>query len=121
LNPKKVLLVDDDVDVLEPNQFLLIDEGYDVITAKNGAEAIDAYIENKPDIVLMDIKMPVLDGYEAFYKIMKIDKNAKIVFTSAYAIDNEKYQKAKQLGICDLLAKPFDIDSLVKSIIKYSK
>jgi len=113
-------LVDDDIDVLEPIQYLLIEEGYEVISALNGREAITVYKENKPDIIFMDIKMPVLNGYEAFNKIKEIDKNAKIVFTSGYAIDNEQFQSAKKLGLCDLLTKPFEIESMIKMIKKYS-
>ena len=113
-------MVDDDIDVLEPIQYLLIEEGYEVISALNGREAITVYKENKPDIIFMDIKMPVLNGYEAFNKIKEIDKNAKIVFTSGYAIDNEQFQSAKKLGLCDLLTKPFEIESMIKMIKKYT-
>ncbi len=113
-------MVDDDIDVLEPIQYLLIEEGYEVISALNGSEAITVYKENKPDIIFMDIKMPVLNGYEAFNKIKEIDKNAKIVFTSGYAIDNEQFESAKKLGLCDLLTKPFEIESMIKMIKKYS-
>jgi len=120
LNHKTILLVDDDIDVLEPIQYLLTEEGHKVITASNGNEAITEYTENTPDIVFMDIKMPVLDGFEAFNRIIELDKEAKIVFTSGYAIDDERFQKAKQKSLCDLLSKPFEIDSLIKMIKKYA-
>ena len=120
MDGKTILLVDDDIDVLEPIQYLLIEEGYEVISASNGREAIAVYRENKPDIIFMDIKMPVLNGYEAFNKIMKIDKKAKIVFTSGYAIDNEEFLIAKKNGLCNLLTKPFEIESMIKMIKKYS-
>ncbi len=115
-----MLLVDDDVDIMEPVQYLLIEEGHEVITASNGLEAITEYKESKPAIVFMDIKMPVLNGYEAFKKIKELDKDAKIVFTSGYAIDGEEFQTAKNLGLCDLLPKPFEIDSMIKMIKKYT-
>jgi len=120
VDSKTVLLVDDDMDVLESTQYLLMDEGFDVITAKNGEEAINEFISNKPHIIFMDIKMPIMNGYDAFYKIKKLDKNAKIVLTSSYAIDNEKFQKAKEFSLSDLLNKPFDIDSMIKMIKKYA-
>jgi len=115
-----VLLVDDDVDIIEPVQYLLIEEGHEVLTASNGLEAITEYKESKPAITFMDIKMPVLNGYEAFKKIKELDKDAKIVFTSGYAIDDEKFQTAKKSGLCDLLPKPFEIDSMIKMIKKYT-
>ncbi len=120
MNRKTVLLVDDDIDVLEPIQYLLIEEGHKVITASNGNEAITEYNENTPDIIFMDIKMPVLNGYDAFNKIKDTDKDAKIVFTSGYAIDDAEFQIAKKSGLCDLLAKPFDINAMLKMIKKYA-
>ena len=113
-------MVDDDVDVLEPIQYLLIEEGHKVITASNGSEAITEYKENEPAITFMDIKMPVLNGYDAFNKIKELDKDAKIVFTSGYAIEDKEFQSAKKSGLCDILTKPFDIDSLLKMIKKYA-
>jgi len=115
---KTVLLVDDDIDIIEPTQYLLIEEGYNVITASNGEEAITEYFDNKPGITFMDIKMPVLNGYEAFKRIKNKDKDAKIVFTSGYAIDNEQFQEAKKLGLCGLLPKPVEINSMIKMINK---
>ncbi len=120
MNGKTVLLVDDDIDVLEPIQYLLIEEGHKVISASNGSEAITEYKEEKPDITFMDIKMPVLNGYDAFCKIREFDKNAIVVFTSGYAINNEQFQNAKKLGLCDLLTKPFEIESMIKMIKKYA-
>jgi len=117
---KTVLLVDDDIDIIEPTQYLLIEEGFPVVTASNGEEAITAYFDNKPAITFMDIKMPVLNGYEAFKRIINKDKDAKIVFTSGYAIDNEQFQEAKKLGLCDLLPKPIEINSMIKMIKKYT-
>ena len=115
-----MLLVDDDIDIIEPVQYLLIEEGYEVIVASNGSDAITKYKENKPSITFMDIKMPILNGYEAFKKIMETDKDAKIVFTSGYAIDSEQFQNAKKLGLCGILTKPFDIDDMIKMIKKYT-
>lgn len=115
----KILLVDDDIDVLEPNQYLLIEEGYKVISATNGNDAIRKFREESPDIVFMDIKMPGVDGYEAFYKIKEIDKDAKIVLTSAYAIDDEMYKKAKKSCLKGILTKPFGIVDMTKMIKKF--
>jgi len=107
-----ILLEDDDIQFLEATEYMLKYENYDVITAKNGEEAIKKYKESSPDIVLMDLKMPVMNGYDAFFKIKKEDPDAKIVFTSAYAINNEEFVKAKKSGLKGLLTKPFDLDEL---------
>jgi CheY-like chemotaxis protein len=60
----------------------------------------------------MDLKMPVMNGYEAFFKIIKDNPNAKIVFTSSYTINNDEYEKAETEGLFGLLTKPFDLDEL---------
>lgn len=105
-------MVDDDVQFLEATEYMLKYEDYVVITAKNGEEAIKKYRESKPDVVLMDLKMPVMNGYDAFFKITQESPEAKIVFTSAYAIDNDEFDKAKKSGLFGLLTKPFDLADL---------
>jgi CheY-like chemotaxis protein len=75
---KKILIVDDDLAVLEVLSLMLKDD-YEVITATNGKEAIDKYRKFKPDLVLMDVVMPEMDGIRATKEILKIDPNAKII------------------------------------------
>ena len=117
----KILLVDDDSDYLEVTQLMLMDEGYDVIPATNGEDGITKFRESKPDIVFLDIKMPGIDGYETFFRIKKIDSDAKVVFASSYALENEKYKKAKEMGLCGIVNKPADFDEYEKMIKKYAK
>lgn len=108
----KILLVDDDAQFLEATEYMLKYENYEVITAKNGEEAIKKYRESSPDIVLMDLKMPIMNGYDAFFKIKKDNPDAKIVFTSSYAINNEEFARAEDSGLFGLLTKPFDLNEL---------
>ena len=112
--------MDDDTDVLESTQYMLVSEGYYVITGKNGEEAITKYKENKPDIVFLDIRMPVMDGYDAFFKIKEYDPKAKVVFITAFAIDDEKYIEAKKKTMLDFIIKPFTLEKLEEIIIKYT-
>lgn len=107
-----ILLVDDDFQLLESAEYMLGYEGYNVITAKNGEEAVTRYDEVKPVLTLMDIKMPVLNGYDAFMRIIKKHPKANIVFTSAYAIDDHQFKDAKKLGLKGLLTKPFELEDL---------
>lgn len=118
---KKILFVDDDSDFLEVNQLMLIDEGYDVIPAKNGSEAVEKYKEINPDIVFLDIKMPGIDGYETFFRIIKFDPDARIIFTSSYALNNDKFKHAKNLSLIGLLNKPFEFDDIENIIKKHAK
>lgn len=108
----RILLVDDDIQFLEATEYMLKYENYDVITAKNGEEAVKKYKESPTDIVLMDLKMPVMNGYDAFFKIKKDSPNAKIIFTSSYTINNKEFEKAEAAGLFGLLTKPFDLNEL---------
>lgn len=110
-NPR-ILLVDDDAQFLEATEYMLKYDNYEVITAKNGEEAVKKYKESRPDIVLMDLKMPIMNGYDAFFKIKKDNPDAKIVFTSSYAINNEEFARAEDSGLFGLLTKPFDLNEL---------
>jgi two-component system, OmpR family, alkaline phosphatase synthesis response regulator PhoP len=106
-NPFKILVVDDENDILEFIEYNLKKEGYDVYLAHNGQEAIELGKKIKPDLILLDVMMPVMDGIEAC-KQMKSDKNfAKsfIVFLTARA---EEYSEIAgfNAGADDYIAKP---------------
>ncbi len=116
---KTILLVDDDVDLLENTSFMIKSMNYEVITAQNGEEGVSRYKETKPDLTLMDIRMPMMDGYEAFYKIKQYDSNAKVVLITAYYIDEEKHQKAKTMGLMATVNKPYTFETLEKLVQKY--
>lgn len=116
---KTILIADDDLDVLESTQYMLLEEGYDVIIANNGKEAINAYKIHNPGIVLLDVRMPIVDGYEAFFSIKKYDSDAKIIFITAFSVDRQKTEKAKEMGLLDLLQKPIEFEKINKIIQKY--
>ncbi len=111
-----ILLVDDDSELLESAEYMLGYEGYEVVTAKNGEEAVTRYEEVKPVLTLMDIKMPIMNGYDAFMRIIKKHPKANVVFTSAYAIDDSQFKNAKKLGLKGLLTKPFELEELSEVI-----
>lgn len=113
---KKILFADDDMDFLEATQLMLLDKGFDVETASDGIQAVERYREVMPDILFMDIKMPEIDGYEAFSRIIKFDGDARVIFTSSYALNDKKYHNAKKASLRDLLNKPLEFKSLEKMI-----
>jgi len=115
---KIILIVDDDVDLLENTVFLIKSAGYDVIMAQNGADAVQKYKETCPNLVLMDIRMPIMDGYDAFFKIKQFDTNAKVILITAYAHDEKKHDKAKSLNLIDTISKPYTIEQLEDIISK---
>ena len=87
--------------------------------AKNGKEAVDIYRKNPEiDLILMDIKMPVMDGYSATIKIRSIDYNVKIVAQTAYALSGDR-EKAIAAGCDDYITKPLSKETLMSTIDKY--
>ena len=114
------MLVDDEKDLLESTQFLLESRGFQVSIAKDGLEAISVYQQQKPSMVFMDVRMPKMDGFEAFEKIITIDKNAKIVLVSGFQGDVKKITDAKNKGLCCYHNKPVRIEKLEELIEKFT-
>jgi CheY-like chemotaxis protein len=108
----KIMVVDDEIAMREILKIMLKD--YRVIEASNGKEAIKLYKEEKPDIVLMDIMMPIMNGIEATSEIKRIDPQAKIVAITAYA--SSKGEKVVKAGADYILKKPFTRRDVVKVI-----
>jgi CheY-like chemotaxis protein len=117
MTPQKILLVDDERALSELiSEGLLIKGDYDIEKALNGSEALEKYKEFLPDIVVMDIEMPVMDGYESSSKIKSFDPNAKIlVMTGNPWCDRAR--KTIEEGIAlSLLEKPVSLEDLNRTI-----
>jgi len=114
-----ILIVDDDLPLLENTAYMIETLGYEVVTANDGIEAVEVYKAAHPALTLMDIKMPKLDGYGAFFKIKEFDSNAKIVLITAYTLDEKKHLKAQSMSLLDTIEKPYDIENLKKVIDKF--
>ena len=93
------------------------DKGYEIFEATNGQEGVAKYQELNPDLVFMDLTMPVLDGYKATAKIMELDKNAIIIVTTA-DIQPKSISNVMELGAFTLLKKPAKAESIVDAIEK---
>ena len=119
LEGKKILLAEDNVINQEIILGLLEDSKLDIQIAQNGQEAIDLYKNGNYDLILMDIQMPHVDGYEAARQIRKMDKDVPIIALSASAM-KEDVLKTKYSGMNEHLNKPIDINELYTKIIKYS-
>lgn len=88
---EKILCVDDDRSVLQLYYEELTDEGYKVILAKDGKEALSKYSKEKPDLVIMDIRMPGMSGLDALTVILGKDRQASIIFNTAYPQHRENF------------------------------
>jgi DNA-binding response OmpR family regulator len=122
----KILIAEDERDIRDLIAFTLRFAGYEVITASNGEEALEMAPKVNPDLILMDVRMPRMTGYEAC-KLMKADpdlKNIPIVFLTARGQESE-IQQGLEAGAEEYLLKPFAPDQLtnrVKAILdKYGK
>ena len=112
------ILVVDDADFMRQRCMrLLNDSGYDTISAVNGREAVEKYKAEKPDIVLLDITMPDMDGLEALKLIVEYDKDAKIAMVTAIGQQNMVIECLKA-GAKDFVVKPFDADRLLDAVSK---
>ncbi len=112
---RKVLVIDDEPDIREIVRLYLCDEGYEVIEAGNGQEGILKAQQQKPDVIILDIMMPGINGFEVA-KHLKDDPNTKdipIIILSVLAQDSQYRQ-----GILDYISKPFRQEELVNTIHK---
>lgn len=117
MSKRKILIADDDKSTRELISIVLEDEGYEVTTAVNGIETIDKAIKEKPDLIVLDIMMPQMDGYEALNKIKDNDEIAEIPILIITARTIKIYEKiSKGLGAVDHITKPFSPDELLDKI-----
>jgi two-component system, NtrC family, response regulator AtoC len=108
---KLILVVDDEENIRELLRESLEDEGYRVNVAKNGQEAVEKVRALNPDTVLMDVKMPIMSGMDAFLKIKESQPDLPVIFLTAFG-SSDLAISAMKSGAYDYLTKPFDIDEV---------
>ncbi|MCT4663117.1 MAG: response regulator [Tissierellales bacterium] len=114
----RILIVDDAAFMRMMIKDILTKNGFEVVgEAENGAKAIEKYGELKPDLVVMDITMPEVDGIQAVKEIKKSDANAKIVMCSAMG-QQAMVIEAIQAGAKDFIVKPFQADRVIEAVKK---
>ncbi len=114
---KKILLVDDEEGFLSVIKEALEIRGFDIVTAKSAIEAGLELSSKKPDLILMDIKMPGIDGLQACTAIKKNPDTANIPIMVVSAISDEaQIKRAHKMGVTDYFVKPIDIEKLVNRI-----
>jgi two-component system cell cycle response regulator DivK len=117
---KRILVVEDQEDNRQILRDLLTKAGFDMIEAENGEDAVALAQASRPDLILMDIQLPILDGYEATRRI-KADPNLKsipIIVVTSYALSGDE-EKARLAGCDDYVAKPFSPRQLLAKIKEY--
>jgi CheY-like chemotaxis protein len=115
MRPGKVLVVDDEPEVRQVLLEFLASRGYDVTAAAGGAEAVALVETIKPDLVLLDVAMPSMDGVETLKRIVALEPGLAVIMVTANA-DIGITSKLLALGAVDYVPKPFDLDYLDQAV-----
>lgn len=115
--PKKILIVDDEPSIIVPIQFLMEQNGYDVLVAFSGEEAMEVIEENQPDLILLDIMLPVIDGFEVCQRVRENPQwnKIKIILLTALGSD-ANVEKGLALGADAYITKPFSNIEIVDKV-----
>ena len=117
MNEKSVLIVDDEPGICTELELFLSKNGYKVTSASNGKEALSIYKKLKPDLVISDYRMPVMNGFELFLKIKQIDRNARVILMSA-VVDLDPFVLTKNSAAFEFIEKPLDLMKLIEYMEK---
>lgn len=112
----RLLVVDDEVDICDFVKNFFKERNFDVSVAYDGKEAIGAIAASKPDIVLLDIKMPVMDGMETLKNIRKLDDTIKVIMVTAIE-DADTAEEAKHRGASEYITKPLLLEQLERTVL----
>lgn len=114
---KKILLIDDEKDLVEELTLRLAAEGYEVLAAFDGQEGLEKARQEKPDLILLDVVMPKLDGYEVCLELKKDSSTKKIpiIMISAKSQESDKF-RGKECGASAYITKPYETDLLLQKI-----
>jgi DNA-binding response OmpR family regulator len=117
---KKILVVDDEVDLVETVRFPLEMEGFDVLVSYNGEDALSQARKEKPDLIILDLMLPKLDGYKVC-RLLKFDERYKhipILMLTAKTQEKDKIL-GKETGADEYITKPFEMDYLMEKVKAY--
>jgi DNA-binding response OmpR family regulator len=111
----RILVVDDEPDARELLQEFLTGKGYEVLTASNGEEALQKVKEERPHLILLDVRMPNMSGLEVLRRVRGIDQEVGVIMVTAVN-EEETGREALQLGAFDYIVKPLDLEYLERSL-----
>jgi DNA-binding NtrC family response regulator len=120
LTKERILIVDDEKNIVTSLQEILNDEGYDIVTAEDGLDALEMVQSEPPDLVLLDIWIPGMDGIEVLQAIKTYHPEIEVLVMSGHGTIDTAV-KATKLGAYDFIEKPFSLDQLVLSVEKALK
>lgn len=113
---KKIMVVDNEPDIVDLTRTVLEIGGYNVVPAYSGEECLKKIDEEKVDLILLDIMMPGMSGWDVFNRINKKSPEIKIAFMSVLEISDKRKQVLLDEGLADYIMKPFDKDTLLDRV-----
>ena len=113
---KKIMVVDNEPDIVDLTRTVLEIGGYSVIPAYSGEECLKLLEKQKVDLILLDIMMPGMSGWDVFNRINKKSTNVKVAFMSVLEISDKRKQVLLDEGLADYIMKPFDKDTLLNRV-----
>ncbi|PKN04871.1 MAG: Fis family transcriptional regulator [Deltaproteobacteria bacterium HGW-Deltaproteobacteria-9] len=116
----KILVIDDDVSISETLELYLTEEGYDVVTAPTGTEGLNQFVKHSPDVVILDIRLPDIDGFTVLEDLREENENVKVIMITAHH-DMDSTIRAMKEGAFDYIHKPINVDELDIAIKKAVK
>jgi len=117
MGKERILVVEDNMDTYELVHFILERNGFETFLAVNGREGVNAALKQKPDLIIMDMSMPEMDGWTATDLIKKDAQTSSIplIALTAHALPGDR-QRAMDIGCNEYVTKPMDLDDLVETI-----
>jgi len=120
MDKRKILVIDDEIDIVETLAFMLKSRGFEIITAYDGEEGLAKAKSEHPDIILLDITMPIMDGINVCAKLKANKDTTKIpVIMFSAKGESESVASAKRVGANDYIVKPFNLPALLDKLNKF--
>jgi CheY-like chemotaxis protein len=113
---KKIMVVDNEPDIVDLTRTVLEIGGYSVVPAYSGEECLKNLHKESIDLILLDIMMPGMSGWDVFNRIKKKYSNVKVAFMSVLEISDKRKQVLLDEGLADYIMKPFDKDTLLNTV-----
>jgi CheY-like chemotaxis protein len=118
---KKIMVVDNEPDIVDLTRTVLEIGGYQVIPAYSGEECLEKIKDETVDLILLDIMMPGMSGWDVFHRIKQQHIHAKVAFMSVLEISEKRKQVLIDEGLADYIMKPYDKDTLLEKVDKILK
>jgi CheY-like chemotaxis protein len=122
MSKERILVVEDNMDTYELVHFILEKNGYETFLASNGRDGVNAALKQRPDLIIMDMSMPEMDGWTATGLIKRNEQTSTIplIALTAHALPGDR-QRALDVGCDEYITKPMDLDELVETIHYWMK